>query len=230
MRNGYVKIYRGFDEDPVFADTIEALLFVDLVVYANWEDGHVSVCGRRIGLKRGQRATTLSTLSRRWNLKKGGVRRRLDKWKKHGLIECSGDTGVTLITVCNYDKYQSSAHGDDTALGTTVDTIGGTTLGTYRKEERNKEVKKGSKAHACPDDFEPNETSIKVAKECGLSNEQLSNLVERMKDYSASAAGSKGLAKDWDARLRNWIRDDKNRIPPKPKDDWQPTYATGRQI
>ena len=57
------------------------------------------------------------------------------------------------------------------------------------------------KLYRCPEDYEPNETSIKFCKSKGLTNDMIEELVFEMKDYEY-----KREHKDWDATFRWWIR------------------------
>ena len=45
-------------------------------------------------------------------------------------------------------------------------------------------------------------------------------VAENFKDYWISAAGAKGVKKDWDATWRNWVRAEKKQFVAKQSNDW----------
>lgn len=53
----------------------------------------------------------------------------------------------------------------------------------------------------CPDDFEPSEKSRTFAKQKGLTDEQITDQVESMRDWEFTKKRT-----DWDRVFRNWIR------------------------
>ena len=57
------------------------------------------------------------------------------------------------------------------------------------------------KSSRCPQDFEPNETSIKFCKKKGMSDDAIEDAVFAMSDHEYKQPKS-----DWDATFRNWIR------------------------
>ena len=114
---GYVLVYRRVLDDPDFATPAEALAFVYLILRAAWRDSTVRYKGRRIDLKRGQLAISLRDMA----ADLGWSKDKCVRWLRHltrDKIATEVDTGVNIITVCNYDKYQFSndaaATGDET--------------------------------------------------------------------------------------------------------------------
>lgn len=81
---------------------------------ANHRDGFVRIAGRRIDVKRGQLAWSIVNLANRWRWSKGKVLRCLNEWSDDRQIEHQNIVVTTLITITNYDTYQSNDTPDDT--------------------------------------------------------------------------------------------------------------------
>jgi hypothetical protein len=99
---------RGIWEHPSFAD--EPL--TEREAWA-WLIGEASFKARtkRIGsvvlqLKRGQVAASLRFLANKWQWSEPRVRRFLKRLKTDAMIDAATDAGITVINVCNYNKYQ----------------------------------------------------------------------------------------------------------------------------
>ncbi len=58
------------------------------------------------GLARGQIRASLRFLAKAWGWQEPKVRRYLSAAQNAEMIVCVADAGRTLITICNYDKYQ----------------------------------------------------------------------------------------------------------------------------
>lgn len=112
--SGFVLIYRTVFDHPVFQDFNEASAFVWMVTKAAWKQGRVRYKDRVLTLERGQLAVSLRDLSDRFGWGVSKVRRFLAKLENERMIDTLTDTGVTVITLCNYDDYQLDANADDT--------------------------------------------------------------------------------------------------------------------
>lgn len=86
-----------------------------------WKDTTKYVNGRPVYLKRGQFTSSLRFMADKWQWDKNKVDRYLKKLKLWSMIEIGTDTGTgqTVITVCNYNKYQSKGKkpGHETGQG-----------------------------------------------------------------------------------------------------------------
>jgi len=103
-QSGYVYLYKsmigwGWKNNPnVLA------LFVDLLLYANYEDKEN---GGQI-VKRGQLMITLSELAKRTGLTIQQVRTALNKLKLTNEITIETSNKFTVVTIQNYEDYQNS--------------------------------------------------------------------------------------------------------------------------
>ncbi len=97
-----------------FSDT-EA--WIDLIMMANHKPARVY----NVPVGRGQTLTSQVKLAKRWNWSRGKVRRFLKRLKTgHETVQRTvqqTDRGHTLITICNYDRYQGDFSQGGPATG-----------------------------------------------------------------------------------------------------------------
>lgn len=101
--NGFVKIYRSFLEWEWWDDKNTFRLFMTILLLANWKDKrwHGKV------IPRGSFWTSLESLSKKSGLTLKQTRTSLNKLIATGEVASKGANDGRLITVVNYDFYQS---------------------------------------------------------------------------------------------------------------------------
>lgn len=57
-----------------------------------------------------------------------------------------------------------------------------------------------------PADWQPDPKTWALADELGFTSQEVSDQLERMRDWAKNAGGGKGQKSDWDAAFRNWIK------------------------
>lgn len=130
---GFVAIDRGVWDHPLFADEkfSEREAWLWLLSSAAWADKRIRVGKTVIDLKRGQLAFATRFLAQKWKWAHSKVVRFLNKLKNDTMVTTEPTRDATLITICNYDKYQSSRNASDTQIETPT--------GTLSERQRNKE-------------------------------------------------------------------------------------------
>lgn len=114
MNRGYYKMHRGWMDNPALKNCEERIVWLSIIERAAWSDTETIVNGSPVAVKRGDFITSLRSLSHHvtWDVKK--VSRFLSRLEKCHMIATAVTSGMTQITVCNYDKYNPSSHRDDT--------------------------------------------------------------------------------------------------------------------
>ena len=107
---GYVFLHRDIDRHWVWSDGRTAHRWMDLIIQAAWENKATFFGGSRIELKRGQLVTTTRLLMARWRTNPKMVLKVLDMFEKDKMIRCKKLSDMTIITICNFDAYQSNAN------------------------------------------------------------------------------------------------------------------------
>ncbi len=106
---GWIKLDRAIFDWGWYTDLNVKSVFLHLLLRAN----HKPTQWRDIELKRGQFYTSLDTLVREIGLSKQKIRTALDKLKSTGEITSDVCSRGRLVTVINYDRYQSDNTQDN---------------------------------------------------------------------------------------------------------------------
>lgn len=122
---GYVKVSRKmFAGDPFWDEERQysrAEAWIDLIQMASWKDRKQVVGATVVHLERGELLASERFLSERWQWSRGKVRRFLDLLEKMDRISKKTDHKTdhhgTVVSVCNYDAYQSSDTTDGPPTG-----------------------------------------------------------------------------------------------------------------
>lgn len=160
MSAGYYQMARGWQENAFFSDEpfTEREAWLWLIENAAWKPSSARIKGATISLERGQLCFAQRFLAEKWRWSKSRVDRFLKRLAAESMISVCSKNGATaghkagqgqsIITVCNYDKYQSPKEverGND-------EPQNGATAGQQRgKEEEYKEGKEERKKGTAPD-------------------------------------------------------------------------------
>jgi hypothetical protein len=126
-------MHRGWMDNPVFSAEpfTERTAWVWMIETAAWEPCRKRVAGFLIDLGRGQLVGSVRYLAEAWKWSKSRVDRFIGRLANDAMIGTDTTLGVNVITICNYDKYQSLR---DTSVASS-----GTAAGQQRDTERDKE-------------------------------------------------------------------------------------------
>lgn len=138
---GVFAVDRGVFEHPLLAGEpfTRVQAFMWLISEAAWKPHRRAVGSIVVELGRGQTAHSLRFLARAWQWSEPRVRRFLTRLKTDAMIDARTDAGVTVITLCNYERYQRVSLPSDAA--TLPPTDAEPTQERRRLEDReNKEI------------------------------------------------------------------------------------------
>ena len=108
ITNGYIKLYRSLLEGGWYDDINTKVVFLHLLLTANFKDGE----WHGIQVKRGDVITSISSLSKQLGLSESKVRTALNHLKSTGEITGSSHGKFRIISIKNYNAYQ----GDDKVI------------------------------------------------------------------------------------------------------------------
>ena len=103
---GFICISRVIVAHWIWSNPVLFQRWVWMILSANYDDREVSFCYHRIMLHRGQLAVNLSYLSKIWHVSSQATHKFLVKLEDSGMVTRTVDDKVTVITICNYDRYQ----------------------------------------------------------------------------------------------------------------------------
>ena len=138
---GWYRMHRGWMDHPVFRDEEFSRrdAFQWLIQEAAIQDGVVVTPEGEIVVRRGQVAHSLRHLARVWKWTDSRVRRFLKATQQSKIIDTATDAGRTVVTICNYDKYQMPAREADAPTDAAATHLRTKTDAKYKKEEKREE-------------------------------------------------------------------------------------------
>jgi hypothetical protein len=105
---GVFAVDRGIWDHPMFADEpfTEREVWSWLIGEASLKARTRNIGGKIVHLERGQLAASVRFMAKRWKWSKSRVDRFLKRLKTEAMIGTDSGTGLLVITICNYDRYQ----------------------------------------------------------------------------------------------------------------------------
>ncbi len=107
---GWITLHRRFLGWEWFEKAEMVQLFVYLLLSAGYEDRR----WQGVEVKRGQVLTTYAKLGKILRLSPRSVRTCIERLKSTGEITTETTNHYTIVTICNYDKYQGGENTSDT--------------------------------------------------------------------------------------------------------------------
>lgn len=119
MEKGFIKLSRKFFSHELWeaARTFsECEAWLDLIQSARFDATRLtaSIGGREITYGRGQYPASIRFLAKRWKWGDRKVRAFIEKLVKEGMVTIDNSQGMTIITLVNYDDYNTNDTANDT--------------------------------------------------------------------------------------------------------------------
>lgn len=116
--DGYIKLYRKITENPVFEKPELLQLFIYCLLKANHIDRVTVHAGITLTVKRGSFISGRKQIAKDLKMNESKVYRKLKILSKLKILHIIPNSVFSIITVDNYNQYQSSAYYDRTAKRT----------------------------------------------------------------------------------------------------------------
>ena len=144
MDDGYILIHRKIINWQWYSNKNDRLLFIHCLISANWKDGWFN--GEKI--PRGSFATSLSNLSKECGLTLQQTRTSLNHLKSTNELTHHTNKQFSIITINNYDKYQTINTVDNKRITNEQQTINNNRIKEIKeiniKESISKDIPKKS--------------------------------------------------------------------------------------
>ena len=168
---GWVKLYRSLLDHPVWSHHNAARTLTWIFMRVNWKVGYYK--GNPV--PRGSLITGRHAGSEAVGLSPSTFQRALDKLVELGCITIKADNQKTIVTLCNYERYQGDEQPERTADGQRMDserTADGQRMDTIEegKKGSTEEPKKNTPAAAPPGGSSDKPARPKAKPECGISS------------------------------------------------------------
>src|SRR5690606_18123909 len=110
MGQGWIRLHRKIQDHWLYKEKRKFSRFeawIDLLMMANHKDNKFLLGNELIEVNRGQLVTSELKLMERWSWGKSKLRDFLKLLEEDGMIVRKSDRKKTVITICNYNEYQS---------------------------------------------------------------------------------------------------------------------------
>tara|TARA_R110000787_G_scaffold282043_1_gene393680 strand:+ start:625 stop:1293 length:669 start_codon:yes stop_codon:yes gene_type:complete len=155
-KNGWIKLHREFTKFEWYQDANTVRLFLHLLITAN----HKKAKWQGNTIDRGQLITSHANLANDLGLTIQNVRTSLLKLKKSENLTIKSTSKFTLLSVCNYDTYQSADSDTNTPTNRRLTDDQQT---THKPLTTNNNVKKNKKEY--PKGYSCKENKVVIAIE-----------------------------------------------------------------
>jgi len=168
---GFICVDRMIKDNEIYEDTLMMGLWVKLIMMANWKDSRKPLKKQGVILKRGQLCCSWHQLGKEMSMSVQALRTRLRYLHDHGMIRRSSNKQGTIITICNYDKYQfpidDANKGNNRQLTNDQQTTNNIRIKKEGKKERSNILPKGKSRLDKPEDPCPDSDSQKAVEKRG---------------------------------------------------------------
>jgi hypothetical protein len=228
---GYICLDRGALNHEFFEreQYSEFEAWVWLLTEAAWKKRFRRVGDYTANLERGQLIASVRFLAEKWGWKKTKVERFLNRLKTETMIGTASGTGITIITICNYDKYQLVGDATGTDAGQNPGQIRdrcGTDAGQYKEIKHlnietvvgganapSSEKKSRKRASGLPAEFPMTDEHREYASKHGFkakvgnhfAGERDGPAVEMFEAFKNHHIAKGSTMVDWDAAWRTWV-------------------------
>lgn len=191
--SGYYLMHRGWLDHPVFGGVREPYCrraaWAWLIDHAAYDEVKVGVTNKVITLQRGQLSYSLRYLANAWGWDDPKVRRFLTRLVGEMMIDTATDAGQTIITIKNYEQYQSFKSVDKAQeIATDAPTDAATTQERRSSDANKKTVNTGN---------EDTEAYASVVAPPAPAPAQELAVVDKAKKPRKSPKVKSKLPKDW---------------------------------
>lgn len=211
--SGYIKLHRGWRDSDFFGKEAycERAAWVWLIETAAWkETSRRAAKGQIVPIQRGQLHTSHASLASAWGWSVKRARGFIDRLEKAQMLGVIADTNGSIITICNYEKYQSDGRNQGADEGADEGAIRAQSGRTQEEGKRNKEDKKD--IFPCPDDVKPASwidwLALRKTKRATVSQNIIDGIRKKALsiDWSLQQAIDEMLERGWQGFDPEWVK------------------------
>ena len=111
--NGWIKIHRKIQDNFIYTDSQALHLWIHILLECNHTDREYLFNGKKVVTERGSFITGRKRLSEKTGISESKVYRLLKLFKSEHLIEHQKTSKYSIISVVNYNTYQSGEHQNE---------------------------------------------------------------------------------------------------------------------
>lgn len=206
-------VARSLFDHAVFArePMTEREAWVWLIMEASWKPRKKRIGNTVIDTQRGQLGASVRFLAAAWGWSAPKVQRYLNRIEKMEMIRRETDTGVTVVTICNYDMFQNNKQTPDTAaIQQRYSSDTNEKKGEIREEGKKvKEEPSGSPkksvSRQVPSDFQPTSSGMEYAVAKGMPAAIIPAQVEKfILHHQSKGSTFKDVGRAWQTWCLNY--------------------------
>lgn len=143
---GFIAIFRQLQDHDLWKEKPfdKRSAWIDIILSAQFHDSSIEIGGNTIDIKRGSWFVSITTLENRWGWSRNKVRNYIRYLERDGMLTTKRYTKGYVLTVVNYEKFQSVGTAKGTSKGTDKGTDKGISEGTSKGTYTNN-TNKGNK-------------------------------------------------------------------------------------
>lgn len=227
--SGFTISYRDKWEHPVFRNLLEAGIWAWMCDTAAWKDTKVRFNGELVSLKRGQLVTSVRFIAKGFSTTEQLTRTFIKNLENDGMANTQTTHRGTIITICNYDRYQQTQDADNTHANEQP-THSQHTANTNKKEYNN--INKdniGAKIALKPDDVSQQVfddfLALRKEKRAKLTVTALAGIRREAEKagFTLEKALRRCCERGWQGFKAEWVADEKP--PERPKDGFARAWS-----
>jgi hypothetical protein len=227
---GWIKLWRKARENPWLQDAVQRAVFFTMLLDAETEPHQRRHSHGVVLVGRGQCLVAQNALADELKVGRQQIRRAFANLKKGGLINPQSNHQCTLVTICNFERYQSTtvyvqpAHQpadqprpnhDPTILLESKNPEKGRKKDSIQRAQRlatgsdappDGVADKAPRGTRLPEDWVPSERNIADALKEGIPRDEVGRVGEEYRDHWIAQPGRSGVKVNWDATWRNRCR------------------------
>lgn len=115
IMKGYITLHRSIMRHWLYGNYRQTYQWIDLLLFASYEDNDVIFDGTPIKLKRGELVGSTRYLASRWRVCKQTAQNFIKLLEAENMISRRRAGRFTIFKIVNYDKYQPSATSSQSA-------------------------------------------------------------------------------------------------------------------
>ena len=190
--SGWFAIKRGAHDHAIFKKNPERFfVWTWMIATAAWKPTRMDAGGKIVDVNRGQLLTSYRQMSDATGVGIQIIRTLITRLQRENAIDTETNTGRMLITIRNYDKYQSGDGSPNTAANTEA------TQHQHTKEQGNNSDYVGRAENAPPVDpvkvmFD---SGIQLLGEAGKNKTQARALIGKWRKHSSDEAVMAALSR-----------------------------------
>lgn len=227
-------MHRGWRDCDAFEDAFDPMSDADawfwLIEHAAWKPmRRRGGQGQPVTVGRGQIHISDRSLATAFRWDKKRVRRFLDRLEAHEMVTFERDQSGTILTICNYDKYQS-ANDDEGPVkdqsGTTQEQGKQSSVDKSTSEKR----RRASIGTRLPDDWKPEKLSRDTVSGQIIQHrgqDWAKRTLETFHNHWLAKSGKDGRKDNWQAAWANWVIEQDRRDGRNGRSGFQQSEQTG---